>query len=90
VHPGQTERFSVLEGEVEFRVGAETARTAPGDEVVVPPGTPHRFRNAGAGDARFLCEIRPPLGFESLIETMFTLAEGKTGKRGLPARSASP
>ena len=48
--------------------------------VVVPPGTPHRFRNVGRGEARFLCEIRPALQFESLIETMFTLAaEGKTG-----------
>lgn len=30
-------------------------------------------------------EITPALGFESLIETMFTLAaEGKTNRKGLP------
>jgi quercetin dioxygenase-like cupin family protein len=85
VHPAQTERFNVLEGTVEFRVGDETIRASAGDEVVVPPGTPHRFRNAAGEDARFLMEVRPALKFESLIETMFTLAaEGKTGKRGLP------
>lgn len=85
VHPGQTERFEVLTGTVGFRVGRKTVLAGPGDVLVVPPGTPHRFWNAGAGEARFLCEIRPALRFESLIETMFTLAaEGKTDKRGLP------
>jgi hypothetical protein len=34
---------------------------------------------------RFLCEVRPALQFESLIETMFTLAaEGKTNRKGMP------
>lgn len=85
VHPAQTERFDILEGTVEFRVGGETVEASSGDEVVVPPGTSHRFRNAGKQEARFLLEVRPALKFESLIETMFTLAaEGKTGKRGLP------
>ncbi|HEV2902643.1 MAG TPA: hypothetical protein VGW30_05220, partial [Gaiellaceae bacterium] len=52
---------------------------------VVPPHTPHRFWNAGKHDARFLCEVRPALGFESLIETMFTLAaQGKTNRKGMP------
>jgi quercetin dioxygenase-like cupin family protein len=85
VHPAQTERFNILEGTLDFRVGGETVRAREGDEIVVPPGTPHQFWNAGTEEARFLCEIRPALEFESLIETMFTLAaEGKTGKRGLP------
>jgi RecB family exonuclease len=31
------------------------------------------------------CEVRPALEFESLIETMFTLAaEGKTNRKGMP------
>jgi hypothetical protein len=52
---------------------------------VVEPGTPHRFWNAGDDDARFLCEVTPALDFESLIETMFTLAaEGKTNRKGMP------
>jgi quercetin dioxygenase-like cupin family protein len=85
VHPAQTERFEVLTGTVGFRVGRKTVLAGPGDALVVPPGTPHRFWNAGSGEARFLCEIRPALRFESLIETMFTLAaEGKTNERGLP------
>jgi quercetin dioxygenase-like cupin family protein len=85
VHPAQSERFTVVDGTLELRVGSETVRAQAGDEFVVAPGMPHRFSNPGPGEARFLCEIRPALQFESLIETMFTLAaEGKTRKHGLP------
>lgn len=85
VHPAQTERFEIAAGTLDFRVGREAVRVGRGDVVLVPPGMPHRFRNVGDDDARFVCEIRPALSFESLIETMFTLAgEGKTGKHGLP------
>ena len=75
----------MLDGLVGLRVGAQQLLAEPGDVAVVPPGTAHRFWNAGERDARFLCEVRPALTFESLIETMFTLAaEGKTNRRGLP------
>jgi quercetin dioxygenase-like cupin family protein len=85
VHPFQTERFEVLEGVLGLRIGERQLVARPGDVAVVPPGTPHRFWNAGERLARFLCEVRPALQFESLIETMFTLAaEGKTNRRGLP------
>jgi quercetin dioxygenase-like cupin family protein len=85
VHPSQTERFEILEGLLGLRVGEQDLVAAPGDVAVVPPSTPHRFWNAGTQDVRFLCEIRPALGFESLIETMFTLAaQGKTNRKGLP------
>jgi quercetin dioxygenase-like cupin family protein len=85
VHPFQTERFEVLEGVLGLRVGEKELIARAGDVAVVAPGTPHRFWNAGNGEARFLCEIAPALKFESLIETMFTLAaEGKTNGKGLP------
>jgi quercetin dioxygenase-like cupin family protein len=85
VHPYQTERFEILQGVVGFRVGHEELIARPGDVTVVAPGTAHRFWNAGEEEARFLAEIRPALQFESLIETMFTLAaEGKTNRDGLP------
>ena len=85
VHPYQTERFEVLEGELGLLVGDRELVAGQGDVATVQPGTPHRFWNAGEGDARFLCEVRPALEFESLIETMFTLAaEGKTNRKGIP------
>jgi quercetin dioxygenase-like cupin family protein len=85
VHPHQTERFEVLEGQLGLRMGRKELLAGPGDVATVEPGTPHRFWNAGEDEARFLCEVRPALEFESLIETMFTLAaEGKTNRKGLP------
>jgi quercetin dioxygenase-like cupin family protein len=85
VHPYQTERFEVLDGRLGLRVGDHELIVGPGDVATVEPGTSHRFWNAGQREARFLCEIRPALDFESLIETMFTLAaEGKTNNKGLP------
>ena len=85
VHPYQTERFEVLEGTLELRQGRRRLTASPGDVVTVTPGTPHSFRNVGEGEARFTCEVRPALGFERFIETMFTLAaDGKTNKKGMP------
>lgn len=85
IHPYQTERFEVLDGTLGLSVGEHEVQAGPGHVSTVEPGTPHRFWNAGEDEARFICEVRPALEFESLIETMFTLAaEGKTGRRGLP------
>ena len=68
VHPYQTERFTIVAGEVSFEAGGRRFTAGAGEEVVVGPGTPHRFWNAGVEDARFRCEVRPALAFESLIE----------------------
>ena len=57
----------------------------PDETVVVPPKSSHRFWNAGETDAVFVCEVRPALQFESLLETMFSLAaDGKTNRKGMP------
>jgi quercetin dioxygenase-like cupin family protein len=85
LHPNQAERFEVLEGRLGLRVGDQELLAEPGDVVTVEPGTPHRFWNAGETEARFLCEVSPALEFESLIETMFSLAaDGKTNRKGMP------
>ena len=85
VHPSQEERFQVLRGSVGFQVGREKQVAGPGTRVTVPAGKPHNFWNAGDDVAQFVCEIRPALQFESLLETMFALAEdGKTNRKGMP------
>ena len=86
LHPGQEERFEVLAGELRFRVGKSTIVAGPGDRILVPAGTPHRFENVGEETAHFVCEVSPALGFEQLIETMFSLAaDGKVNRKGLPS-----
>ena len=86
VHPSQEERFEVLAGTVGFKIGGKKRIAGPGERITVPAGTPHRFWNAGEGVAHFVCEVRPVLQFESLLETMFALAaDGKTNKKGMPS-----
>jgi hypothetical protein len=85
IHPYQSERFEILSGTIEFRLGSEQVLAKEGDVVTVEPGTPHSFKNLSAYESRFATEVRPALDFEQLIETMFALAaDGKTNSRGLP------
>jgi mannose-6-phosphate isomerase-like protein (cupin superfamily) len=85
VHPHQSEQFQIVSGTVGFRAGRERIELGAGEGILVEPGTPHKFWNAGEDEARFVCQIRPALSFESLIETMFALAaDGKTNRKGLP------
>jgi len=85
VHPEQEERFEVVKGTMKFRRGLKTVVARPGDVVVVPPGTVHRFENAGEETAHVLVEVRPALRMERLLETTTALArEGRTDRKGLP------
>ena len=86
VHPYQTECFEVLSGTLGMRRGKEKLEVRAGQDVIVEPGMPHKFWNAGEDEVRFLCTVTPALQFERLIETMYTLAaDGKTNKKGMPS-----
>ena len=85
VHPYQSERFEIESGNVAFKLDGEEIVAGPGETVVVPAGSSHKFWNAGETEARFVTEVRPALQFERLLETMFGLAnDGKTNKKGMP------
>ncbi len=85
VHPAQSERFTVKSGKLGMKAGGKKLALGAGDVVTVEPGTSHRFWNAGDDEVRFVCEVRPALQFESLLETMFALAaDGKTNRKGMP------
>jgi len=85
VHPSQSERFNVIEGTLGIKAGKEKRTLGRGEVALVEAGTAHKFWNAGDDEVRFVCEVRPALQFESLLETMFALAaDGKTNKKGMP------
>jgi mannose-6-phosphate isomerase-like protein (cupin superfamily) len=85
VHPSQDERFEVLKGSLMFKIDGKELPAGPGDRVLVPAGATHQFWNAGDEEAHFVCEVRPALKFEQLIETMYSLAaDGKTNKNAMP------
>ena len=81
----QEERFEILRGSVGFKIGRKKLVAGPGQRLSVPASTPHKFWNAGEDEAHFVCEVRPALQFEQLIETMFSLAaDDKTNRKGMP------
>jgi quercetin dioxygenase-like cupin family protein len=85
VHPSQWETFSVVSGTLGTKVAGRKAEFGPGQTLGVAPGVAHTWWNAGDDELVFRCEVRPALQFESLIETMFSLAaDGKTNKNGMP------
>ncbi len=85
VHRRQEERFEVVSGTMEFRMGLKKVVAGPGEVVVVPPGVTHKFRNGGDEEARVRVEVRPALKMEELLETTVALAaDGKTNRKGMP------
>jgi mannose-6-phosphate isomerase-like protein (cupin superfamily) len=66
VHADEDDAFYILEGEMTFVFGDETAVAGPGTFVLVPPGTEHGFRNDGSRAVRML-NIHAPAGFDRRI-----------------------
>jgi len=58
-HRTSEELYSVLDGEGVMTLGDESFPVAAGDTVCIPPGTPHRIENTGAGTLKILCCCAP-------------------------------
>ena len=57
----------------------------PGDRLVIDPGVPHRWWNAGPDEAVVRVELRPALDTETFFEVFFGLnRDGKTNRKGMP------
>jgi quercetin dioxygenase-like cupin family protein len=85
IHPGMEERFTMLRGQVGFRIAGREAIAEPGVQLIVSPGTPHDWWNAGPEEALVRIEMRPAARFEAMIRNAFGLAQdGRVNKRGMP------
>ncbi len=58
-HRRSEELYHVTAGEGRMTLGAETFPVKAGDTVCIPPGTPHKIVNTGAGDLKILCCCAP-------------------------------
>jgi quercetin dioxygenase-like cupin family protein len=87
-HPTQTERFTVISGELRFRVGRRVLNAVANQSVTVPPGTPHWFRNHGREEAHALVEVRPALRMQELFWESGQLRELRLLWLRLPAPGA--
>jgi mannose-6-phosphate isomerase-like protein (cupin superfamily) len=82
VHPSLEERFEVKSGQIEFLVDRSWVKT---DEVVVPAGTRHAYRNRGETEAHMITTVTPPLELEEFLTEIAELAQAKRFTRsGLP------
>jgi mannose-6-phosphate isomerase-like protein (cupin superfamily) len=85
LHPHSTETFTVVRGTLGVRVDGVERRAGAGTRVVVAPGTPHDWWNAGDDTAWVLLEVDPGRRFEALIRNLFGLArDGRTDATGRP------
>src|SRR5260370_13906966 len=85
VHPVQEERFEVVSSVMKFKLGRKLVTAGPGETLVVPAGTSHKFENAGDEPAVLRVEVRPALRMDQLWETATALAEeGRTFRNGMP------
>jgi len=86
VHDNCSEHFEVLEGRITFVVNGEERTLGPGEQLTVPPGTWHRWWNAGEGEVQTRLRVQPALRFEEMILVIWGLcADGHTNAKGMPS-----
>jgi quercetin dioxygenase-like cupin family protein len=85
-HPVQEEHWSVVEGEVEVRLGREKRTLRPADgEVEVPAGIVHGLRNRSQATVHARCRVIPALHLEEfLTESAAAAREGLFRRGGIP------
>jgi quercetin dioxygenase-like cupin family protein len=82
VHYLQEERVLVVTGRAGYQVPGQPERIAgPGQVVVWPAGTPHRWWNAGDTELRMTGWCAPPGNVEFYLSAMFASMKENGGKR---------
>lgn len=75
VHEREDELFHVLEGQMEFRVGAELMTATAGTTVFLPRNVPHTWMVVGSAPAKTLLSIFPG-GAENMWQELSDLPAG--------------
>ena len=86
VHHRTDEGFYVLSGAFRFLVDSETIEGPAGSHVLVRPGIPHTFWNAGDVPARCLIILTPPEFAPYFRELSRALAHAKTDEDAVEIR----
>ncbi len=89
VHPSFTETFTLLKGQLEMDIDGSQREADLGVPVVVPPGTPHAWWNAGDEQARVLVQASPDPDdrLSLMLSVLFALAGlGELDQDGMPTQ----
>nr|WP_282099686.1 cupin domain-containing protein [Qipengyuania qiaonensis] len=86
VHETMAETFADDSGALAIDLGKAGKRLlGPGEEITIPPGTPHGFRNPLSIETVFVTTATPGAELERFLRTMYDLANnGRTDASGAP------
>lgn len=87
-HPAQDERFQILEGGLEFRIGGEVRTVHAGEEVAIAKGAYHQARNPFDEPAIVRWETRPALRTGELYRDLYTASARRGGRPPLHEAAA--
>ncbi len=80
LHPSQTERFEVLEGSMNTKIGDEERVYEVGEAFEVPAGTPHQM--AAQEPTRMRWEVTPALRTAEFFERLYGEGPGSAREMG--------
>jgi len=84
VHHLQEEAARVLSGRLGYQIlGGEPQFAGPGELVVWPAGTAHKWWNAGTGELRLTGWCRPPGNIEFFLSALFASVKENGGRPAL-------
>ncbi len=72
LHLVERESFHVVDGELAVRCGKQWQALTAGEDIAVPPGTPHTFANRSEAPTTILVRLEPPTHFEQLFRLQMT------------------
>jgi quercetin dioxygenase-like cupin family protein len=81
-HPAMDERFEVLGGEVSFLAGRKWVTVPAGQEISVPRGTRHAYRNRSDAEGHFVAYVRPPSTLQGFLEDVTRMSNAGLIMRG--------
>jgi mannose-6-phosphate isomerase-like protein (cupin superfamily) len=86
VHDHCAEHFEVRTGRITFVLDRQERTLGAGERLSVPPGTWHRWWNAGDDEVQIRTRIEPAMRFEEAILVLWGLcADGHTSADGRPS-----
>ncbi|MDX1938470.1 MAG: cupin domain-containing protein [Flavihumibacter sp.] len=84
IHPNAIETYEILEGEMEFFIKDKWVKAVKGDQLTVPAGVSHAFRNPTDKMVQVYNTHQPALEMEAYFEDVSKVLDKVTNSRQQP------